>query len=363
MLQTLRTIKNYLSSIPAFYQYIYTQRESLTKDKAVYFIIRKNPYKRYLYTLIKFFDLSGYTVYIKKDLALFQTLKNETYTTFLLKERIIYFGVPSPEANPVTIDEQILSPNYFNRPISDVLRNHSYYVPMSQHPLMYYTGWWKQPIEKVKRKRSLFMAGNFNAADYGAIQTDRLFNVMSRLEVYACLDDKKLLFPIGSLSDIVLFLQQDIDHQIILVDRLLVDIPMQELRNLLGKFDFYFALSGVVIPFSHNIIEAMSVGCIPFMQEEYAKMFSPALVNGKQVITFKNSEDLEERIAYLFTLNETEIAQLRDEVNRYYENYLTPSAVVAKIEENSFETIYLQAEHYSVALINKASSGSAGSTI
>jgi hypothetical protein len=58
---------------------------------------------------------------------------------------------------------------------------------------------------------------------------------------------------------------------------------MDELRHWLAKFDFYFALPGVVMPFSHNIIEAISVGCIPFIQQSSSHLFLSQLVLQQQL--------------------------------------------------------------------------------
>ena len=59
--------------------------------------------------------------------------------------------------------------------------------------------------------------------------------------------------------------------------------------------NFYFALLGVVLPFAHNVVEAMSAGVIPFLQEGYANLFQPALIDRLQAVTFKDINDLEAR--------------------------------------------------------------------
>ena len=122
-----------------------------------------------------------------------------------------------------------------------------------------------------------------------------------------------------------------------------LDIPMNELRDLLGWFDFYFALPGTDVPFAHNIIEAMSAGCVPFLQEGYANLFQPPLIDGVQAVTFKDLNDLEIRLRYLQGVSLQTTASMRENVRQYYQNYLTPRGVVARIEHGDYEKLYLQA--------------------
>ena len=144
------------------------------------------------------------------------------------------------------------------------------------------------------------MAGNFDENTYTTTQQDGIFKALSRLWIYSFLQSKQSLYPIHSLQNLYDFYTSDIDCKIILINRLKLNIPMDELRQWLAKFDFFFALPGVVMPFSHNIIEAMSVGCIPFLQQSYAEMFKPPLINNIQAVTFSDISDLEDKIKYLF---------------------------------------------------------------
>ena len=253
----------------------------------------------------------------------------------------------------VVLDESVVSADYFEESKSDDEFSAGYHVPMSQHPIMYKEGWWNATIVRAKRKHSLFMAGNFDEGTYTSIEKDGIFKTLSRLKLHSFLLSKQLLYPINSLQNLHNFYGSSIDHKIILINRLKINVPMNELRHCLAKFDFYFALPGVIMPFSHNIIEGMSVGCIPFLQQSYADMFKPPLVNHKQVLTFTDLSDLEIKIEYLMGLDSTKIELMRNEVNTYYDSFLTPNKVVASLINVNFKNIYLQAEDYSVALLKK----------
>jgi hypothetical protein len=222
---------------------------------------------------------------------------------------------------------------------------------MAQHPKMYHFGFWNAPVPKPGRKRSVLMTGNFDPVEYRKIEEDGIFPLLSRCAIYAYLEKKQMICHIASKNKLADFLVSNDDHKIILINSHVFAIPMNELRPLLGRFDFYFAVPGMVMPFAHNIIEAMSAGTIPFLQEGYADLFQPALIDGRQAITFKDINDLKTRLSYLQGVSSEAIAKMRENVLQYYDNYLTPHGVVARLEDRDYKNIYLQAEHYSVQLL------------
>jgi hypothetical protein len=129
---------------------------------------------------------------------------------------------------------------------------------------------------------------------------------------------------------------------------------MDELRPTLAKFNYFLACPGVTMPYAHNIIEAMSVGCIPIIQKEYATMFFPALENEINAIIFSGLSELVSRIKFALNLPESQIGFMRREVTKYYNNQLTPLALRHKLLKYPYSKIYLQAEHNSVALIKNS---------
>lgn len=310
--------------------------------------IRDNPYGRYLYCFLKFFHLEGYTIYMPKSLTLMRRLRSDHLAAHLLKEKMVHFGAPSAARAILRIDDKKISPDYFSE--SDLAPSRVLYVPMSQHPLMYYNSWWNTPLDKGIRKKSLFMAGNFDQAIYTRLETEQVFPVMSRRAVYDLLRKKQLLLEVENKDSMLSFLESNEDKKIILVDRQHFDIPMWDLRRLLSKFDFFFALPGVIMPFSHNVVEAMSAGSIPFIQEAYAAMFVPALENEVNAFTFKDHHDLEARLRKLPDLPPEKISFMREQVFAYYDTYLTPSSLVKNLEMNGHDKIFLQAEGESVKI-------------
>ena len=352
LVKQLRKIKAYLVAIPLFYFYKYVFADHRLSDKVVVLNVKNVEFKRYLYLLVKFLHLEGYTIYIGKDFPTFYNYYKDQYIRFLFSGKLVRTGNPPNGQHVKIIDDQVLSADYFSNSQLPYLFNSFYYVPMQQHPLMYHTGWWNEPLASLKRKKSLFMAGNFDEQSYAPIEQDGLFKTISRLKIYSFLETNGALYHIPDMQHLRIFLNDEVlDEKVILINRLKTDVPMNELRHILARFSFYFALPGVVMPFSHNIIEAMSAGCIPFLQDEYAAMFKPALINGENAIIFSDEHDLQSTIASLFSLDNDDTKRMRDSVFTYYNTYLTPEKVVGALEETNFTKIYLQAEHHSVDFI------------
>ena len=349
--QQLHKIKMYAISVCQYSYYYFFRNTKRNTDKNVFIDIDHNVFKRHLYNFIKFLNLSGYSIYINPNLSLFYKMRNEKWEHLIFIERLITLGKPPHKTEFVHITEAQLSADYFSS-LNDASQP-SYHVPLTQHPFMYNRGWWSQTLIQYPRKHSLFMAGNFDESQYKSFAEDGLFPILSRLEVYTFLREKKRLYNITNLQDLINFISDSTDCKIVLLDRRQTNVPMDELRNALSRFDYFFALPGIEIPYSHNLIEAMSCGCIPFIQEEYAGVMMPKLQNGVNAITFKDMDDLEDRITFLFSLSEDKLEKMRDEVFKYYNRYLTPENIVAAMEEIGFSKIYLLADHDSIEMFKK----------
>lgn len=349
---TVSSVFDYCRSLLHYRCFVKAQGPLDGSRKVLYLEIDRSRFKRYLYTFIKFFTLCGYDVCVKPGSLLFYDLWKERYSRLLLEERLVRFAVPPKQVPVLQVNSARLSADYFRFLVAEA-DPAAFRVPMTQHPLMYHHGWWNSPIEATKRMRSVFMVGNFDPQFYQQVETDKLFNVASRVTIMSSLAAQGRLLQLKGLAMLQNFLAQQADNQVVLLDRRETDVPMPELRGLLARFDFYFALPGVVMPFSHNIIEAMSVGCIPLIQANYARLFQPALVDGKNAITFNDVQDLNVVIDRLFSLEDGLVHQMHREVTDYYDNFLVPAYTVAQVERNREATIYLQAEHRSVQLLRE----------
>jgi len=313
-------------------------------DKIIYVAMEHFPFGRYLYTLLKFFSIEGYKIYIRPSFRFYFAISQQFDNThLLLKERIVYFAKPQ-KGIAITLNDKNVSPDYFNLLQPPI--NGSYHVPMAQHPLMYHHRHFDEPIkESTSRAFAIIMSGNFDHQFYDHINSTVFPNINSRLSVRNYLAKH---MDVKLPSNYNLIFGEQFERQVVIVDTKVCNIPMPELRSKLAEFHFYLALPGILMPLCHNVVEAMSVGSIPIIQEGYAALLKPALNHGINAIIFTNLEDLIFKIEYAFQLDKTQVEQMHEQVLEYYKEYLTPAQVVRRIIASPIHTLYLPAEQNSV---------------
>lgn len=107
-------------------------------------------------------------------------------------------------------------------------------------------------------------------------------------------------------------------------------ITLKDLDSILGQLNYYLALPGILISQYHNLIEAMSVGCIPVIQKNHASLFTLALQYMKNAIVYTSLEDLNSKILELYKFDVQFINLLRTNIYQYRNNYLYPKSVVSE---------------------------------
>lgn len=311
-------------------------------------------YNRYYYILAKFFLIEGFTVYLPKSLKLIYSLNTDFDSSFILKEKSVLFGKTKNQI--FELNDKNVSSDYFNFLSNPDSILKKYFIPLGQHSYLYFKGYWNQEFDRnIKRKNSLFLAGNFKKHTYNNSGIENVFNVNNRISLYKKLSKHQDFVSFKSFEALDNFISSDSDLKILIIDRKNdLNIPPAKIRQIVSKFNFFLALPGVFMPLCHNIIEAMSVGTIPFLQEGYANIMRPPLISGETCITFKNMEEINEKIVFLFSLPKTEIERIRENVFAYYDKYLSPSAIVHELKSGNYEKIYLMAESHSVKLLSES---------
>ena len=347
--KTRRKIKRWVQDNFQFYKTLFITQFAPERPKKVFLEIDEIALNRYLYNFIKFFTLNDYTVYIPRNKKVISTLNRKEgefiYASWILKEQV---KLGKPRKVDMVISKEQLSNDYFGKPSEN-----TYFIPMSEYPGMYRNNI-HQDSKGIngKRNRSVFMSGNMDAVHYNRISKAGFFEIPSRREVAEFIQRQSYYHDIRSLEDLKRFIKGQNDHKVILIDTSKqFRIPLNELKNLLQRFHFYLALPGILIPQSHNLIEAMSVGCIPIIHKTYAGLMCPVLKHMETALLYDSLEELDELVLSSFNLEEDIMDSLHENVLEYYNRHLTPSAVVKKLEENEFAKIYIQAEHISLNLI------------
>ncbi len=313
---------------------------------------------RYLYNFLKFFQISGYTVYLPKEKRIIDVLSKKTgefeYASWLLQDNFIKFGKPSRTNLMVWMDSHQLSNDYFSSLLSDASSMNYYHVPMSEYPFFYHVNMWGQKENVNKnRKKSLFMIGNCDRKYYQQISKSPFFKLPSRYDTVQYLSEKEYIMRPPNIEVLEEFLEGDQDSKTVLVDTSKqFQLGGAQMKIILSKFQFYLALPGVVIPQSHNLIEAMAAGCIPVLHRSYADMMRPKLISGHNCMTYEDLEDLDEVIKSLYKFSQAYAEEIQCEVLKYYKQFLHPKSVVDKIANSNFDKIYIQAENLSLSYLN-----------
>ena len=324
------------------------KKVDLNGQKVVY-LNTSNCYSRYLYCLIKCLELSGYQICIRPKVTLLAELLGSSYTDLLIKEGA-HIGIPTNHSELVLLDDTILKREYFQSFLLGECSTESYRLPMTMHPLIYHLGKWDEPIEETTRIKSLIFLGNFDPSKYDNTLLKKIFKVETRLEVYNLLVNKPFFKKVKSNE---CFFGPDSHGKVILTPTTDVCIGITEIRTHLSKFEFFFALSGDKTPLCHNLIEAMSVRTIPFIEQNYARLFNHPLEDGINAIIYSGRKDMLDKIPQVLMMNQLQVVKLRKGVKEYYNKHLTPQAISNNIINKSYKRIYLQSGHKGLSPLYK----------
>jgi hypothetical protein len=116
----------------------------------------------------------------------------------------------------------------------------------------------------------------------------------------------------------------------------IIDKHKLSLRDYMGamsRSDFFICPAGWLMPHSHNIIEAMSVGTIPITN--YHSYMRPTLTPDANCLAFSTVEELQTVINRALCMPAVEIQSLRDGVISYYDEHLEPESFGKKLMELS----------------------------
>jgi hypothetical protein len=324
-------------------------------EKSVYFDLRDNTFHRYLYCLIKFFDLVGMKVLIRKRIgflgriSLFSEMIVDLPNVFLVTDNAIGSQLEVCQSGKKEWNGRgvLLSDDYFSA--GEVS---GYHVPMCMHPDVYHLPIYQQrSFDRGGGTIRLSFAGNVNPAKYSSPLLARLFAKLSRVEVVNTV--------IQAYPDKVILPHTRGEWQAVKSAEILMAIDPrayldgQEFMEMLGQSDFYLSPPGVTMPLCHNVVEAMFMGAVPVLQ--YPEFFDPPLQDNVNCIVFRDRADLIRRVAEILQMAPVQVAELRRQAMQYYDRHLAPESVVGKIMErgDKLRAIYLLSEQGSVEKLRK----------
>lgn len=322
---------------------------------AVWMDLSGNSYVRFSYIAAKYLQIEGYQVFYRPNLKFMLSL-GAPYARLLIHENEVVFSKEIPKnAVAVFSDHQSkklgcksISNDYF----STIFRHdkRAYHIPIGMHPNMYKRGLWNAPVSVAERKRSIFFAGNFNAAVYKRLSKNKKFDMVDRVEIGRMLGKlPNCTFP-KSYDELI---ANHADGRIDIVQQANFKVPMEMLRPIIARYAYFIACPGVDMPLSHNLIEAMSVGAIPIIHQEYSDMLVPQLQDMNNALIY-NNDNFMEVIQKALQLGQDQIAEMSEKVTAYYDLHLTPKGIVEKLISPDFDEYFLNAERTSVGIMKRS---------
>jgi len=352
LLSTLSRFRWYFINLLSYAQNRrHRRRES---SKPVLFDIQDNQFHRYLTIFMHFLEIEGYSIHIRWRNGLLTSWATRELFRQIKGIKLYRSDSKIPNQGWVFSDRHLappsvrLDPDYFSEdpdPMS------TYKLPMPMVDTFYMDRTHDRPAldPTLTRERGVFFFGNMDPNHYDRPEIAEAFGCLTRAALLGTL--RKELPHMVKEPTTIENAHVEGSRMILVMDRRNRYIRPDELRPVLERFDFFLALPGVVMPLCHNLIEAMSVGCIPIIQ--YAHLLDPPLRHTHDCLSFSSAEQLIELLNQLTDMSALDIQQMRGNVTSYFHKHLTPSAVIGELERrgDGLKRIKMNAEWPSTELL------------
>ncbi len=331
-----------------------------TEVKVAHLDVRRNLWHRYLHILILFLQLNGYRVELRHRWRFVADWASSDLFRRLRGLRLV-LRPPARGADLIITDRAgtpgtlVLDADYFSLPDEAPT---GYRAPMPMADTAYLLGVHERSIDlSAERQRAIFFFGNMDRHAYARPEVPTLFGCMDRthlLDAVRRARPHRVHEPTGEggigITD---------GRDIVLVDRARHYIAPKDLPAVLARFDFFLAPAGVIMPLCHNLVEALFAGCIPILQ--HAHLLDPPLQDGVHCLSFRDEEGLIAALDRARAMSAEQAACMRASARAYYDAYLSPQAVVRRLEQQREGRLRLNAESASVRILERKLRASSGS--
>jgi hypothetical protein len=344
--------------------YFFKRRKTRVGRPTLYINSKKFMLERTYAFLIYFFHEQGYQIYIKNNLLFLANLYEYTNYLFSLPAvKIDFFSTRKLKDALVITDKQDLLK--INKKVI-VLRqdvasesaknNPTYFLPFSMIPRLYYNHQHVRlmPLRNQSRTIRIFFSGNTNVNQYNHPIFEYYFKKLSRNKIIQIVKENfnDRICDFSSMNS-----GFNYENQIVLSEWQRNSMEEKTIKGrttneswlrTLSMCDFFIACPGFIQPMCHNLIESMSVGVIPIL--EHPEFLNPPLQHGINCITFSGGDDLIVKIKEALVMSKEEREKLRANVLNYYDNYLSPEAVVTWLEKvgSTHQQVYVITSDYFV---------------
>ena len=173
-------------------------------------------------------------------------------------------------------------------------------------------------------KNGVFFAGNLQPR-YSRDTMERDFKMLSRGSIVSALQEH--------FADRMRELTAAGDPKaIVLRDARLHPIQTEQWLATLAEHRFFICCPGVAQPVCHNIVEAMSVGCVPLV--EYGSRMHPPLEDNVNAICFEGKTGLIEAFDRIDSMSGPRLQELSANVCAYYDRHLCGSSFLRQLQQD-----------------------------
>jgi hypothetical protein len=222
-------------------------------------------------------------------------------------------------------------------------------IPYLMHPNAYRkkTAHSAMSLRNNRRDIKLFFGGNISAGVYDKESSMLPGNLTRRGITNALIDhfsDSGTVRVISEADSILQMTGDNYSNNLFIFDATTARVGRNEWLPIISSCDFFLCLPGVLMPMSHNVVEAMSVGTIPILN--YPEWMSPMPINRVNCLIYSTLHELYEVIDFVLNIDKNEIDKMRTGVLEYYDKYMDPATLVKSLEDSSINrfTYYYCAE-------------------
>lgn len=327
-----------------------TMSSEPVRTRSIYVDVPDNRFERHLYNFLVAFQLCEYRIRLRHRWNLFSRSGAHPFDhgrfLFELPNIEVTFSHPSTEDFVFHMkDEHHYGVRLDERLFTRSRSNQSIVYPIGVHPKIHAFNLHHTLDDLAKRTARPFkvvFAGGAKDEDYSRHPMRELFGKVPRHEVIRALrtglEPKHIAIP-KSQSDLQ---RLGSGRYFCLVLKENFELPRPLYIEFLSSSHFFVCPPGFATPLCHNAVESMACATVPIL--EYPEFFDPPLEDGRNCLVYRGSEGALAAVRRALNLSSDESARMRIAARRYYEDNLSPKALVRRIEAHGdVERIYLNA--------------------
>lgn len=218
-----------------------------------------------------------------------------------------------------------------------------YVMPLTMHTQIYGQYSEHERLDSYRampRKVRVLFAGNTNPGYENAFINEH-YRKGSRFEIIQHLKARQLCRVIESADELDTLLMGEYWPGMAVIESGTLRIDQSKWMGLLTQADFILSPPGIIYPPSHNAVEGMAVGTIPFLN--YPEWFFPNLRPLQNCVTFSTLDELEQRLRAIFQMSSKQIVDLRRGAVDYYTQHLESKQFVQRLLDSPYHTLHLHA--------------------